>query len=163
MALPRGKPSAASGGSVPFNVDLRTVGSFNATGYRPESDHPPVGSLRELLEQEELAHLLPVLSSETLTGCVGELVANRPHFLSKLSKLGVRNLADRQALANALLRAKRERRIQPSSADQPLSLETMSVKELRALITTAGLGHADCVEKPQLVERARAAKVALTR
>ena len=43
------------------------------------------------------------------------------------------------------------------SAGGPDRIETMSVKELRAHITAAGLSHADCFEKPELKARAREA------
>jgi hypothetical protein len=38
-----------------------------------------------------------------------------------------------------------------------VDVEAMTVKELRALIVTAGLTHDDCVEKAELRQRAREA------
>ena len=54
--------------------------------------------------------------------------------------------------------------MQPSATDVPgAALESMSVKELRQLIDAAGLDHSDCVEKPQLQQRAWEAQVVLKR
>ena len=44
-----------------------------------------------------------------------------------------------------------------SSANAANDVEAMSIKEMRALITKAGLSHADCFEKSDLRQRAREA------
>ena len=41
---------------------------------------------------------------------------------------------------------------------ESLVLETMSVAQLRAFISSAGMSHADCLEKSEMVERAREAE-----
>jgi hypothetical protein len=42
-------------------------------------------------------------------------------------------------------------------SSEELDVETMSVAQLRAFISSAGLSHADCLEKPDLRDRAREA------
>ena len=93
--MQQGTPSPASGVSIPFNVDLKAMGGHNKYGYMGESDMPPVGTLKELLEQvksmptpsthlievcvvlhlrqEELEHLHGCLLSMTLAECVEHL------------------------------------------------------------------------------------------
>ena len=43
-----------------------------------------------------------------------------------------------------------------SSANAADDVEAMSIKEMKALITKAGLSHADCFEKSDLRQAARA-------
>jgi len=53
----------------------------------------------------------------------------------------------------------------PSSAPESAvcyeDVDSMSVSKLKAIIAMAGLSHVDCVEKPQLKERAREAQAKL--
>ena len=46
-----------------------------------------------------------------------------------------------------------------SSANAANDVEAMSIKEMKALITKAGLSHADCFEKSDLRQRAREAQI----
>ena len=48
-----------------------------------------------------------------------------------------------------------------SSANAANDVEAMSIKEMKALITKAGLSHADCFEKSDLRQRARFARCAV--
>ena len=127
--------------------------------YVPEKDHPPVSTLLGLLEQEDLKKLSQILASETLESCVEMLTSSKQVLLEHLKQLGLK-LKDRQDLANALSCAKREGRLLLNQtppepvADISARLSSMSVRQLRELIVSAGLEHDDCVEKPQLVERA---------
>ena len=66
-------------------------------------------SLAQFLSQYGLAHLEAVLAPSTPLGMLADCLANRPAFLTRLSSHhGIEKLADRQKLANALLRAVRE-------------------------------------------------------
>jgi len=109
--------SRASGQCDGFQIDTSQMGGMHAGRYVPESDDGPVSTLRQLLELEALTHLHAHLSGETLAGFAAALDASRPKFLGQLSRLGVSRLSDRQAIANAIARAKREGRLQPSPAD----------------------------------------------
>ena len=45
--------------------------------------------------------------------------------------------------------------------DSGIDVDAMSIKELKSLIKSAGLGFADCLEKADLKQRAREAKARL--
>ena len=75
----------------------------------PEDGAPSVStsSLGAFLHSAGLGHLSDTLSGETLEGCAEDLGRSRPAFLQRLKELGVDRLADRQALANAIGKARR--------------------------------------------------------
>jgi hypothetical protein len=182
-------PSRASGQCEPHQV-VHIV-PMRAGRYVPESDDGPVRTLAQLLEQEALTHLHALLGGESLAHFAADCEASRPKFLGRLNRLGVSKLADRQAIANAIARAQREGRLQPAPADTvgpspdlaTLCATTLeparggvelasepcygfarsSVRQLRELVRDAGLDHSDCVEKDQLISRAREAQAAMLR
>lgn len=59
-------------------------------------------------DEYSLAHLLPIIGGEELASLCQLLSDNRPRFLAHLKSMGVARLADRQKLANALGRDRRE-------------------------------------------------------
>eukprot|EP00316_Scyphosphaera_apsteinii_P021714 CAMPEP_0119304834 /NCGR_PEP_ID=MMETSP1333-20130426/5959_1 /TAXON_ID=418940 /ORGANISM="Scyphosphaera apsteinii, Strain RCC1455" /LENGTH=175 /DNA_ID=CAMNT_0007307781 /DNA_START=22 /DNA_END=549 /DNA_ORIENTATION=- len=154
--------------SVPFQDFTpaeRKVAYAEYNNYARTTDDLQVTSLRALLDSEELEHLHGQLCSVRLADLLEVLDRGRPVFIKHLAKLGVQKLADRQSFANALSRAHREGRIAesalletPCELEKPVVLESLSVKELRRLIDAASLSSDDCVEKAQLVERAREAQ-----
>lgn len=105
---------------VPIERMARLAGGFH--GWR-DSGRPvqssfgaPGGAfvgLDAFLAQANLGHLAALLGGgeRTLRGCAEALEASRPGFLNELKALGVSALADRQALCNALGKARREGRI----------------------------------------------------
>lgn len=75
----------------------------------------PLASLRNLLEELRFEHLESVLS-DSLLGLAEEAEAlGRPGFMNMLKARGVESLRERQSLANAVLKARREGRIPEAS------------------------------------------------
>ena len=72
------------------------------------------------LEDAGLAKLQQVLHGETLNMYNAQLACGRPEFLLSLNKKGVMALADRQKLANAIAKARRDGRLPTLSTAQPL-------------------------------------------
>ena len=97
----------------------------------PIDDTRPVHLLSELLEREELEHLQDALCGQSLPDLLQQQEASRTAFLAHLKKLGVSKLSDRQAVGNAIAKAKREGRLQCTAED--IDIGAMSVKQLRPL------------------------------
>lgn len=70
------------------------------------------------LEDAGLAKLQQVLHGETLNMYNAQLACGRPEFLLSLNKKGVMALADRQKLANAIAKARRDGRLPTLSTAQ---------------------------------------------
>ena len=106
-------------------------------GLDEPSSSPSASDLRPFLALAGLSHLLHLnlLAGETIRGWLGHLDADRPAFLSRLQRLGVHRLVDRQAIANALGRSRREGSLQPSVSDL-LSASTPA-PSARALVSEA--------------------------
>ena len=82
------------------------------TGYgqkEPEPE-PKLKDLAELLTENKLEHLGSKLGDATLQSLHDESTANRVDFLNGLKAKGVDALTDRQKLANAVGKAKRQDR-----------------------------------------------------
>ena len=76
----------------------------------------PDGKLSALLSASSLGHLEALLGAETLDGLEGKLdSAGRTGLLNHFKALGLTALKDRQGLANAIAKAKRERENGPST------------------------------------------------
>ena len=92
-----------------------------AADARDESANGTVGLVSVLQQQQpSLVHLRSALAAETLDSLCSQLGSSgRVAFLRMLRDLGVSNLADRQALANAVSRESREREAAPPSAHEP--------------------------------------------
>lgn len=71
----------------------------------------PQDRLGMLLTDLDLQHLCGRLGSLDVIAAAAELGESRPAFLTKLKGLGVDKLAERQALASGISRAKREGRL----------------------------------------------------
>ena len=91
---------------------------------------PPLASLAQLLNEEELIHLVPLLTSFGLAECATAIVASRPSFLARLKAAGVSKLSERQAITNAVAWAHRDKRIPlEATADDAAAF---SIKVLKA-------------------------------
>eukprot|EP00966_Prymnesium_polylepis_P113521 2625092-Prymnesium_polylepis.1 len=78
------------------------------------ADVPLLTSLTMLLEDAELGHLTFTLRDQSLRSMYQRLAADgygRTDFLQHLRTLGISNIGDRQAIANALSKAKRQGRV----------------------------------------------------
>ena len=68
-------------------------------------------TVSDFLDEAGISGYGEALASETLAGMLERLEVSRPAFLKSLADLGVSKLADRQAIANKLGKAKREGRL----------------------------------------------------
>ena len=93
---------------------------------------PQLTGLPALLGEASVAHLIPALETECHENCYAILDSGgRPALLAHLKACGVERLADRQAVANALGRARREGRM-------PGLTVPADEKESEAAILSAG-------------------------
>jgi len=100
LGVPMEKMARLSGGFFGWQKSGRPVEMPGAAAAR-------VDDLESFLADAQLAHLEPTLANETLRGLADDAVANRTAFLQRLKELGVSKLTDRQGLANALSKARR--------------------------------------------------------
>ena len=73
----------------------------------------------EMLRDCSLEHLQSSLAADTLADLDAKLDEGRPALLEHLKAAGIAKLGDRQALANAMGKAKRASRIVPAAEEQP--------------------------------------------
>jgi len=83
------------------------------------SADPQLHTLVEFLADCKLSHLQESLADETLANLAAEHDAGRQPMLKHLKQKGVDRLIERQNLTNALGRAKKAGRVQPSANDVP--------------------------------------------
>ena len=107
-------------------------------------------ALRTFLAKAGLSHLAHVLSGETVSGWLARLESDRPAFLGRLQRLGVKRLAERQAIANGLSRAKRDGTLTPAKSEAlltrgalppPAELVDEACSMLECVRARAGLSH----------------------
>eukprot|EP00966_Prymnesium_polylepis_P337046 7391868-Prymnesium_polylepis.3 len=93
---------------IPRSVQLFVRAGYGAKEPEPE---PKLKDLAELLTENKLEHLGTLLGADaTLQSLQDESTTNRVEFLNGLKVKGVDALPDRQKLANALGKAKRQDR-----------------------------------------------------
>lgn len=107
LGVPLERMARLSGGFFGWRDSGREIGSLS------ESGGAVADGLDGFLEERKLGHLSPCLAGRTLRELAAALDASRPAFLGELKALGVGGLADRQALSNALSKARREGTLPP--------------------------------------------------
>ena len=75
----------------------------------PEPE-PKLKDLAELLQENALSSIMVKLDGETLESLESQLTSDRVGFLNGLKEKGMDKLAERQKLANAIGKAKRQDR-----------------------------------------------------
>ena len=78
------------------------------------------------VEENGLVHLLPILGGQDLAQLCSTCKSDRVRFLAELKSLGVAKLGDRQKVANALGRDRREGRIWLPGEEPPASTKAAS-------------------------------------
>merc|ERR1712137_573211 len=93
--------------------------TFCGRSSMDRSADPQLHTLVEFLADCKLSHLQESLADETLANLAAEHDAGRQPMLKHLKQKGVDRLIERQNLTNALGRAKKAGRVQPSANDVP--------------------------------------------
>ena len=75
----------------------------------PEPE-PKLKDLAELLQENALSSIMVKLDGESLESLESQLTSDRVEFLNGLKEKGMDKLAERQKLANAIGKAKRQDR-----------------------------------------------------